>query len=465
MNPQIKSCIELLQQFDGKEIQHASPEEERDWLRTTGSLKMMLHRAAMGWQLHELSIDGTLDSRRLEDGRVIDLVRDPEHPECTRFVCWKDGAISYEGRITVDLEWYLPRQVKAGAFQSVPLPVKAEPYGSLPELIAALMEVIQRSVWVANDSARLLAHFVIATWFADRLPVAPYLAVVGVPETGKTTLLRMLELLCRRGILAPDISSEALLQACDVVRATLLIDEVSSVRGSSNLRRMLRIGNAPSGLVLRKDRAWNLFSPKVISWRELPDDPALTGRCVIIPMREVNDPKLLPPGHPEIVAAAGELQEKLLFYRLAHFDELSVPALEGSEKLNPRARDLYRAMAAPCAAHPEICKELLEHFLDHNESALGPLSVMEEAALAALFQLAHGNPGQKFHFIKDVAHTANRHLKEAGERRRVIPRQVSTALAGLGFTNRRRANHGSTIVLNEADRRRLNEMAERYGTL
>lgn len=192
----------------------------------------------------------------------------------------------------------------------------------------------------------------IATWFTDQLPVAPYLAVVGVPQTGKTRLLQVLELICRRGLLAADISSAALLEACDLVRATLLIDEASSIRNANELRRILRIGNAPSGMALRKNRAWNLFSPKVISWRELPDDPALTGRCVIVPMREVNDPRLLPPEHPEIVAAAEELQEKLLYYRLANFGELSVPVLEGSEKLNPRARDVYRAMAAPCGAHP-----------------------------------------------------------------------------------------------------------------
>src|SRR5438067_1441319 len=248
MNPQIKGCIDFLREFDGKVIDHANPEEERDWLRTTGSMKMMLHREAMGWQLHELSADGTLDSQRLNDGRLIDLVRDPEHPERTRFVCWNHGAISYEDRITVNVEWYVSRQVTAGAFQSVRLPAKAEPYGSLPELIGALMELIQRSVWVSNDSARMLAHFVLATWFTDRLAVAPYLAVVGVPQTGKTRLLRVLELLCRRGLLAPDISSAALLQACDLVRPTLLIDEASSVSNSRELRRMLRIGNAPSGL-------------------------------------------------------------------------------------------------------------------------------------------------------------------------------------------------------------------------
>lgn len=83
--------------------------------------------------------------------------------------------------------------------------------------------------------------------------------------------------------------------------------------------------------------------------------------------------------------------------------------------------------------------------------------------LAALFQLANPNSRQKFHLIKDVAHTANRYLKESGERKRVIPRQVSTALAGLGFTNRTRGRHGTNLLLEEGALGRLREMAERYG--
>src|SRR5215469_10856459 len=179
MNTQMKHCIDLLREFDDKVIPTGDPGVDRDRLRFRGQVKQKLYRGLREWKLQELSIDDCLDSLRLEDGRMIDLVRDAEHPERTRFVCWKNDEISYEQAMEVKHERYTPREITAGAFQGVRLPQKAQPYGSLPELIATLMELIQRSVWVPNESARLLAHFVIATWLTDQLSVAPYLAVVG----------------------------------------------------------------------------------------------------------------------------------------------------------------------------------------------------------------------------------------------------------------------------------------------
>jgi hypothetical protein len=288
-------------------------------------------------------------------------------------------------------------------------------------------------------------------------------------QTGKTTLLRVLELLCRRALLASDISSQALLDACEQVRPTLLIDEAGSLMNPHELRRLLLIGNTPPGLVLRLNKAWTVFGPKVITWRELPDDPALTSRCMILPMREVDDPTLISPDDPEVHATANKLQEKLLYYRLEHFDTdgvpAAVPALEGIEKLRPRTRDLYMALATPCGAHPEICQQLLNDFVTHNGFTYESLPPRESAVLAALLRSFDSDEEQKLHFIGDLAKSANEYLMEAGEKLRMAPRQVGIALAGLGFTKRRRDRSGWNIVLDEADQRRLQMMAKRYGTL
>ncbi len=466
MDNQIKSSIEFLNKFENG-VNTTDREEHVDMLRMSSTARTLLYRAARGWQLHEMSADGRLESQRLSDGRVIDLVRDPEHPESVSFVCWNDGEISHHNSISINFDSYGPREVASGAFKSVRLPFTAQPYGSLAELLTGIESLIGRCVSIPGDFVSMVAHFVIATWFTDRLPVAPYLAVVGMSQTGKTTLLRVLELLCRRALLASDISSQALLDACEQVRPTLLIDEAGSVINPHELRRLLLIGNTPPGLVLRLNKAWTVFGAKVITWRELPDDSALTSRCVILPMREVDDPTLMSPDNPEVHATANELQEKLLYYRLEHFDTFrlleAAPPLEGIEKLRPRTRDLYLALTAPCGAHPELCQKLLNDFVTHNGFTYESLPAIESAVLAALLHSLDSVEKTKLHFIGDLAKSANEYLTEAGEKLRMMPRQVGIALAGLGFTKRRRDRSGWNVVVEEADLRRLHAMGERYG--
>jgi hypothetical protein len=158
MDDQIKSCIAFLSEF-GKGVNTSDPEENLDMLRTSGRAKILLYRAAMEWQLHELSADGRLDSQQLSDGRVIDVVREPEHPESMRFVCWKDGEISHENSISIKFDTYGPRDLTAGAFSNVRLPFTAQPYGSLPELLMGIESLIGRCVSIPGDFVSMLAHF------------------------------------------------------------------------------------------------------------------------------------------------------------------------------------------------------------------------------------------------------------------------------------------------------------------
>jgi len=68
---------------------------------------------------------------------------------------------------------------------------------------------------VDDDDLLLVAAFVVSTWFIERLAVAPYLALVGLPRSGKTTLLQVLNLLCRRALLTADITSAAFYEVYD----------------------------------------------------------------------------------------------------------------------------------------------------------------------------------------------------------------------------------------------------------
>jgi hypothetical protein len=63
-------------------------------------------------------------------------------------------------------------------------PRGAEPYESESRLKTDIGDLIRRYVSVNEDYVRPLVSFVLASWIADRLPVAPYLSIPLGPTMG-----------------------------------------------------------------------------------------------------------------------------------------------------------------------------------------------------------------------------------------------------------------------------------------
>ena len=431
------------------------------------------HRRQELWaKIVEQPHDRYLDSGQLPDGSMVDLVLDIADHSRTKFIRWKPAEkegeapqLAYSEILADRSHAYLPQQVDPSLLRSIRMPFEAEPYQSVTDLVAKISQLILRCVSVTDTDARLLAHFVLSTWLIDRLPVAPYLAVVGPPQSGKTTLLRVLHLLCRRSLFASDATSITLVHACHQLHPTLLIDETSSVHDPAALRRLLRVGNTPGSLVLRHKQAWNVFGAKVICWRELPDDAALNSRCIILPMHAVNDPALRLPDDPEIVEAAATLQSQLLYYRLANYQRITKPANDESIKtLPPRKRELYVALVAPCLGEEPSRNFLLDYFRDDSRNQdENSLSSAEHAVVAALFLSAHMPELHGRLLLKDVAARANRHLQADGESLRLSVRHVGIIATSFGFSRRHRTTNGWKLLLEKSDQRPLHDMAAYYG--
>jgi hypothetical protein len=82
------------------------------------------------------------------------------------------------------------------------LPNGVAPYESVQSLLVTILAFLGKCLNVADYECILLATFVVATWFIDRLPVAPYVALVGLSGSGKRCSASGgdagLEDLCRR---------------------------------------------------------------------------------------------------------------------------------------------------------------------------------------------------------------------------------------------------------------------------
>jgi hypothetical protein len=172
-----------------------------------------------------------------------------------------------------------------------------------------------------------------STWFIESLPIAPYLALVGLPRSGKTTLLQVLNLVCRRPLLTADITSAAFYEVYEKLSPTLLVDETLTAGNRRELFHLLKTGTTRGSVTLRKGRSLKAFGPKVITWTELPNDAALNSRCVIIPMQETNRTDLAKPTDQSGAFVAGLRRCSAILVRMDSFE------FEGG-KVRPERFDL-----------------------------------------------------------------------------------------------------------------------------
>jgi len=194
-----------------------------------------------------------IDFAELEDGSLVEIVEDPTDPNHTLFAISRRRRIHLAGRVEDRGRMLVPIPRNAIGFSDVKLPCGILPYKSVTRLVFTLSWFIRRAVDVPDEYALLLSAFVLYGWVADRLPTAVYLSVIGLPQSGKTTLLELLSMICRQPLLVSDISQAAAYQACSNFSPTLVIDEIDwrASRTLSTFRQLLRAGISPSSRALR----------------------------------------------------------------------------------------------------------------------------------------------------------------------------------------------------------------------
>src|SRR5713226_7242528 len=403
-----------------------------------------------------------IDFAELKDGTLVELVEDSKNPGRTCFAVWKDGEVRFADRLEQDGQVFVPLSRKNEVLRHLRLPSAILPFESAQALLRRLESLTSQCVAVDEKYVPVLAAFVLSTWFVDRLDVAPYLSVVGLPQSGKTTLLRVLSLVCRRPLLIADVTSASFYHACARFMPTMLIDETGSIRSNRTLRHMLRSGTTRDVLAVRKNRIFHCYGAKVICWLETPDDAALNSRCVLIPMSESKNSGLLRADEPKVQQMAADLQAQLLRFRLENYKTVKPAAVAGDEVLRPRTRDLLRSISAGHPQDAERCQALLKFFQSGEAVPLEPLSPEHNAVLRALFAMIH--PGDfSLLWISHLTDKVNCFLEQSGDRWRLLPRKVGAVLTSFGFTNRPRTNSGYALYLSQQDAEKLHQLAAYYG--
>jgi hypothetical protein len=418
----------------------------------------------------DISADETLpqkaiDFAELADGSLVELIEDPENSERTLFAVFKNGRVRFVDRIKDGTRILVPAPRRAAGLADVRLPRGVMNYGSTLKLFAEIFQCIGYVVDIPKDYVAPLAAFVLYTWVADRLPTAVYLSIVGLPQSGKSTLLALLNLLCRRSLLVNDVTQAAAYRVCDKFGATLLIDEIewNSSHGTGGLRQLLRAGTTRGSRAVNLQQSATSFGPKVFCSLEPSTDPALNSRCLEIPMAETRKRQLLKVSDPRVTKCAARLQKQLLKFRFNCYNSIRPAELPGAEELRPRSQDILSSLAAPLARYDCWGRVLLEVFKQYQDPATRESLAPRQAALVAvLFLVVHRYLSLPSMSIKSITKAANDLLKNGGDRAALSYKATGTLLSALGFRNRERTNQGWILWLDSPTVARIHQLAKTY---
>jgi hypothetical protein len=407
-----------------------------------------------------------IDFKKLDDGRIIEAIENPADSTKTTLAILDRGKIALADEVNHGGQVLVPVARASHGLGDVSLPRAPKRYQSAEQVFFQVRNLISSCVSIPDIYSIVISAAVMNSWFADRLQPPIYLLITGLPQSGKTTLLQMMRLLCRRALLASEISPAAANDACSRLGCTLLLDENDwrSNKNSGVLRKQLRAGTSKGMLVKHLGKTQHTFGMKILGSVELPDDAALRSRCIHVPMEESDRADLRKPWDPAVVAAADSLRGQLLQLRLEKYTSVQTRIIPGMEKLRPRSRDLLSTLLAPLKGVKLLEELLLTFFLHtHDPSTRDLLSPELGAVVAALFEFVHLRPSDGYIQVSAVAKLANDLLRSSGERFILNPRKCSDLLSSLGFVQRARSNQGSLVCLHKDAVAKIHGLQHKHG--
>jgi|GEM_PF-268407 len=168
-------------------------------------------------------------------------------------------------------------------------------------LLRELKETVRHYVFISNDQAIAVALWIIFSWLHEHLTHSPILYVTSAEkESGKSTLLGVLNFLTRRSLQSVDISGPALFRSITKWQPTLVVDEADkTLTNNQDLCAVINSGWTRGQGVARchpdthEPEIFSTFAPKIVAMkgRNLPD--TTLSRSIVITMkpRRVGNPK------------------------------------------------------------------------------------------------------------------------------------------------------------------------------
>lgn len=259
----------------------------------------------------------------------------------------------------------------------------------------------------SDIESRLLTLWTIGTYFYTMFPAYPYLALNGPKNSGKSTVMRVLQPLAFNMITTSDPTGPSMFRLIHQTSCTVGIDEAERYHnpkdpGMQQIRQLLNSGYKQGMPAIRvtgddlKPQAFDVYSPKILAAIAGLED-ILASRCIAIPMRRTT--RKMPSFPPDFDGAA--LRHQLYTLTLTHFQTVYRNYFDRPElhKLHNRSGELWSPLVALAAFFEDQggIAGLLDAISnaaewDEQMSEGKSLSEREEAVLQALEIITRKQP-------------------------------------------------------------------------
>jgi hypothetical protein len=132
--------------------------------------------------------------------------------------------------------------------------------------------------------------------------------------------------------------------------------------------------------------------------------------------------------------------------------------LPGEHELQPRTRDLYRALALPVGRERVMCEGLIK-LLKMQEQIRETLPLHSAAVLNALYSAIHSIGDDRGCRISYLTNTANRRLRDVGEPGCLSEKRMGNILTSFNLENRTRTNAGYVPWFNRHIQEQVHRLA------
>jgi hypothetical protein len=251
----------------------------------------------------------------------------------------------------------------------------------------------------SSVESQVLALWTIGTYFYTMFPAYPYVALNGPKNSGKSTVLRVLQPIAFNMITTSDPTGPAMFRLIHYASCTVGIDEAERYHnprdpGMQQIRQLLNSGYKQGMPAIRligedmKPQAFDVYSPKILAAIAGLED-ILASRCITVPMRRAD--RQMPLLRPDFDGA--EIRHLLYTLALTHFQAIYRNYFERPElhTLHNRSGELWSPLVALAAFFEEqggvagLLRGISEAASwDEQLSEGKALSDREEAVLQAL---------------------------------------------------------------------------------
>jgi hypothetical protein len=384
------------------------------------------------------------------DGAVIEAISPVSSSQLTllfRNATKKSTArrIQYAGRI------YCAPELDETLRHAIRFPHIAKNYGSTEKLFHRIRDIFSRHGGLTDAESSLMTAWVTSSWCPDLLSSPPALFVSGADMAIAVGLFRLLHCLCRRAVVLGGVNRNAFL-SLGPISATLLINgpslspEIRDLWNTSNYRGVHVFGNGGVySLASSKAVFTGMADPRYDEGVHLALRP---GQGILLQLTEL-----------QLSEIAGEIQPRLLMYRLKNFQR--VRDFSASERaLNSLRTETVRALAASVMNDPEILRAInpllktMEQETTEHHGGEVHVAVIEASWAAS-------------HEVREIAISkltglANALLRCRDETRAYSPSEVGWRLRNLGLSRHRNAK-GKVLQFSRENRVLIHQLATTWG--